>query len=108
MVIEVDSVASVYKHFVETGEFDKNQIKTYVTEGIGEDNMPANIGMSLIDAVIQVGDKDAMVTTRKLAKQEALFVGGSCGAAVYGALEYVKEHPLKEEDIMVIILPESS
>src|SRR5690625_6943742 len=69
--------------------------------------MPANIDMSLIDAVIQVGDKDAMVTTRKLAKQEALFVGGSCGAAVYGALEYVKEHPLKEEDLMVIILPDS-
>ncbi|HLR90251.1 MAG TPA: pyridoxal-phosphate dependent enzyme [Balneolaceae bacterium] len=106
-VIGVDSVGSVYKHFFETGEFDKNQIKPYVTEGIGEDIMPANIDMSLIDAVIQVGDKDAMVTTRKLAKQEALFVGGSCGAAVYGALEYVKEHPLKEEDLMVIILPDS-
>src|SRR5690625_6572342 len=71
-VIGVDSVGSVYKHFFETGEFDKNQIKPYVTEGIGEDIMPANIDMSLIDAVIQVGDKDAMVTTRKLAKQEAL------------------------------------
>ncbi len=106
-VIGVDSVGSVYKHYHETGEFDKNQIKPYLTEGIGEDLIPGNIDISIVDEVVQVNDKNAFQMTRRLAKEEGLFIGGSCGAAVYGALEYARENKLGKDDLMVVILPDS-
>jgi len=106
-VIGIDSVGSVYKDYFETGEFHREVIQPYLTEGIGEDIIPKNVDFDVIDEVIQVPDKDAFLTTRALAKKEGLFIGGSCGAAVWGALEYARQHPLKEEDVMVIILPDS-
>lgn len=106
-VIGVDSEGSVYKHYFETGEFSKDVIHPYVTEGIGEDIIPANIDFEYIDDVVQVNDKNSLLMTRRLAKEEGLFIGGSCGAAVFGALEYVKANPLKPDDLMVIILPDS-
>lgn len=106
-VIGVDSFGSVYKKYFETGEYDKNEIKPYMTEGIGEDIIPGTIDFSYVDEVIQVGDKEAALRTRELASKEGLFIGWSCGAAVEGALKYVKQHPLSAEDTMVVILPDS-
>ena len=106
-VIGVDSVGSVFKKYFETGEFDKNEIKPYLTEGIGEDLIPENVDFDIIDDVVQVNDKNALVTTRELARQEGLFIGGSCGAAVYGAIEYVKREQLGSDALVVIILPDS-
>ena len=106
-VIGVDSVGSVYKKYFETGIFDKNEIKPYLTEGIGEDIIPGTIDFEYIDYVLQVNDKNSALTTRRLAKEEGLFAGWSCGAAVEGAIQYMKKNPLKTNDIMVIILPDS-
>jgi len=106
-VIGIDSVGSVYKHYFETGEFDKSVVKPYVTEGIGEDIIPENIDFDVIDDVVQVNDKNSLITTRKLAREEGLFVGGSCGAAVYGALEYARNNKTDKDDLMVVILPDS-
>jgi cystathionine beta-synthase len=105
--IGIDSVGSVYKHYFETGEFNENEIQPYLTEGIGEDLLPENMNFDLIDDVIQVNDKQAFLMTRKLAEQEGLLLGGSCGAAVYGALEYARQNNFSEDDLMVIILADS-
>ena len=106
-VIGIDSFGSVYKKYFETGEFDKNEIKPYMTEGIGEDIIPGTIDFSYVDQVIQVSDKESALRTRELASKEGLFIGWSCGAAVEGALEYLKNHPLSANDTMVVILPDS-
>jgi len=107
LTVGVDSVGSVYRVYFETGEFDKNEIKPYLTEGIGEDIIPGNIDFDYIDAVEQVNDENAFIMTRDLAKKEGLFVGGSCGAAVFGALEYARKNKLGKDDLVVVILPDS-
>ena len=105
VTVGIDTYGSVFKKYKETGIFDEKEIYPYLTEGIGEDILPKNVDFSLIDHFIKVTDKDAAVMTRRLAKEEGLFVGWSCGSAVHGALEYAKEN-LKEGDRMVIILPD--
>jgi len=103
--VGIDTYGSVFKKYKETGIFDQNEIYPYKTEGIGEDILPKNVDFDLIDLFIKVADRDGALMTRRLAKEEGLFVGWSCGSAVFGALEYAREH-LKEEDTMVVILPD--
>ncbi|HWZ23436.1 MAG TPA: pyridoxal-phosphate dependent enzyme, partial [Cytophagaceae bacterium] len=103
--IGIDTYGSVFKKYKETGIFDENEIYPYLTEGIGEDILPKNVNFDLIDLFVKVNDKDSADMTRRLAREEGLFVGWSSGAAVHGGLEYAKEH-LKEDDMMVIILPD--
>ena len=105
ITVGLDSYGSVFKKYKETGIFDEKEIYPYLTEGIGEDILPKNVNFDLVDHIVKVTDKDAAVMTRQLAREEGLFVGWSCGSAVYGALEYAKEN-LKEDDVMVIILPD--
>ena len=103
--VGIDSYGSVFKKYKETGIFDENEIYPYMTEGIGEDILPKNVDFDLIDTFVKVTDKDAAIMTRKLAREEGLFIGWSCGSAVFGALEYAREN-LIEDDTMVIILPD--
>lgn len=106
-VIGIDTVGSVYKKYFETGEFDENEIAAYMTEGIGEDIIPGTINFEYIDAVVQVNDKAGALAARELARKEGLFLGWSSGSAMAGALEYIKEQPLKKGDVMAIIMPDS-
>jgi len=105
ITVGIDTYGSVFKKYKETGIFDENEVYPYLTEGIGEDILPKNVDFSVIDHFVKVTDKDAAVMTRRLSKEEGLFVGWSCGSAVHGALEWAKEN-LKEGDRMVIILPD--
>lgn len=103
--VGIDTYGSVFKKYKETGKFDENEVYPYLTEGIGEDILPKNVDFSLIDHFVKVTDKDGALMTRRLAKEEGMFVGWSCGSAVHGAIEYAKEN-LKEDDVMVIIMPD--
>lgn len=105
ITIGIDTYGSVFTKYKETGIFDENEVYAYLTEGIGEDILPENVDFDLIDNFIKVTDKDGAIMTRRLAREEGLFVGWSSGSAVYGALEYATEH-LKDDDMMVIILPD--
>ncbi|MFT6866221.1 MAG: cystathionine beta-synthase [Cyclobacteriaceae bacterium] len=105
MTVGVDTYGSVFKKYKETGLLDQTEVYPYLTEGIGEDILPKNVNFGLVDHIIKVTDKDAAIMTRRLSKEEGLFVGWSCGSAVFGALEYAREN-LGEDDVMVIILPD--
>ena len=95
-VIGIDPEGSIY-----SGDYSKS----YKIEGIGEDFIPRNVNMSLIDRFERVSDKDAFEMCKRLASEEGILVGGSAGAAVAGGLRAAKD--LKETDVMVIILPDT-
>ncbi len=97
----VDTYGSVFKKYHETGIFDENEIYPYITEGIGEDILPKNVNFDVIDGFTKVTDKDGAVYTRKLAKEEGIFVGNSAGSAIKGVLQ-LKEH-FKPDDVVVVL-----
>jgi cystathionine beta-synthase len=105
ITVGIDTYGSVFKKYKETGIFDENEIYPYLTEGFGEDILPKNVNFSVIDSFIKVTDKDGALMTRRLSREEGMFVGWSSGSAVHGALEYAKEN-LKKDDVMVILLPD--
>ncbi|MEE9363296.1 MAG: cysteine synthase family protein [Cellulophaga sp.] len=97
----VDTYGSVFKKYHETGIFDENEIYPYSTEGIGEDILPENVDFSVIDGFTKVTDKDAAIYTQRLAKEEAMLLGNSAGAAIKGVLQ-LKEH-FTREDVVVVL-----
>ncbi len=102
-VIGVDPIGSLYYEKIKFGRVGKAH--AYVVEGIGEDFFPTTMDLDLVDEALQITDRDAFVTTRKLANLEGLFCGGSSGAALWGALEVAKK--LKADDFMVVLLPDT-
>ncbi len=105
VTVGIDTYGSVFKKYKETGQFDKNEIYPYLTEGFGEDILPKNVDFNVIDHFIKVTDKDGAIMARRLSREEGMFVGWSSGSAVHGALEYAREN-LKTGDVMVILLPD--
>lgn len=97
----IDTYGSVFKKYHETGIFDESEIYPYITEGIGEDILPKNVDFSVIDKFEKVTDKDAAVYTRKLAREEGIFVGNSAGAAMKGVLQLGDE--LNDDDVLVVL-----
>ena len=97
----IDTYGSVFKKYKETGIFDESEIYPYITEGIGEDVLPENVDFKVIDHFEKVTDKDAAVMTRRIAREEGIFVGNSAGAAIAGLLQMKGE--LKETDVVVVL-----
>lgn len=97
----IDTYGSVFKKYHETGIFDENEIYPYITEGIGEDILPANVNFDIIDGFTKVTDKDAAIYTRRLAREEGMFLGNSAGAAIKGLLQ-LKEHFTKDDVVVVL------
>lgn len=97
----IDTYGSVFKKLKETGIFDKNEIYPYITEGIGEDFVPQNVNMDLIDHFEKVTDRDAAIMTRRIVKEEGIFVGNSAGSAMAGLLQ-LKDNFKKGEVVVVI------
>lgn len=97
----IDTYGSVFKKYKETGEFDKNEIYPYITEGIGEDFLPQNVDFSVIDHFEKVTDKDAAIFTRRIAREEGIFAGNSAGSAMAGVIQLA--HNFKEGDVVVVI-----
>ena len=101
----IDTYGSAFKKYHETGIFDKKEVYPYITEGIGEDIIPENVDFNLIDHFEKVTDEDAARYTRKLAKEEGIFAGNSCGAAVKGVIQLKKY--FTKNDVVVVLLHDS-
>ncbi|NDH09566.1 MAG: pyridoxal-phosphate dependent enzyme [Gammaproteobacteria bacterium] len=96
-IIGVDPIGSI----IGGGDY----IAPYLVEGIGYDFIPEVLDNQLVDSYIKVNDKDAFKTARDLIRYEGLLVGGSCGAAMWGALQAAKT--LKRGQKCLVILPDS-
>lgn len=97
----IDVYGSLLTKFFNTGEIDMNEVHPYISEGFGEDFVPENYNMSVIDHFEQVTDKDGAVMARRLAKEEGLFCGYSAGSCIQGLLQLGAK--LKEDDMVVCI-----
>jgi len=97
----IDTYGSLLKKWHETGELDMNEVYPYVSEGFGEDFLPKNYIREVIDLFEKVTDKDGAVMTRRIAKEEGMFVGYSAGSVIAG-LNQLKDK-LTKDDLVVVV-----
>ena len=97
----IDVEGSLLTHYFRTGEVDMSYVHPYFSEGFGEDFIPLNYDMSVIDYFEQVSDKDGAVMARRIAKEEGLFCGYSAGSCIQGLLQL--KDKLKKDDLVVCI-----
>lgn len=97
----IDSYGSLLKKYFDTGELDQKEVYPYISEGFGEDFVPANYDMQWIDQFEKVTDKDGAVMARRIAKEEGLFCGYSAGSVLQGLMQLKDQ--LKKDDVVVLI-----
>jgi cystathionine beta-synthase len=92
-VIGADPVGSIYSN---------DEVHPYLVEGVGEDFWPQTFDPSVVDRYVTVSDRDAFLTTRRLAETEGMLVGGSGGLAVHAALKVAAG--LRDPQAMVVVV----
>lgn len=97
----IDVYGSLLTKYFRTGEIDMNEVHPYISEGFGEDFVPQNYDMRMIDHFEQVTDKDGAVMARRIAKEEGLFCGYSAGSCLQGLMQL--KDSLKAGDVVVCI-----
>jgi cystathionine beta-synthase len=102
-VIGADPVGSILKAYHDTHQM--TEAHPYKIEGVGEDFIPTATDFSVIDRVISCDDRNGLNTARRLAREDAIFVGGSAGMAAWVALEVGRT--LTPEHLVVVLLPDT-
>jgi cystathionine beta-synthase len=97
----IDVFGSLLTKYFRTGEEDMNEVHPYFSEGFGEDFVPENYDMSVIDHFEQVTDKDGAIMARRIAKEEGLFCGYSAGSCLQGLMQL--KDKLTKDDVVVCI-----
>ena len=98
----IDVYGSLLTKYFRTGEVDMGEVHPYISEGFGEDFIPENYDMSVIDYFEQVTDKDGAIMARRLAREEGIFCGYSAGSCIQGLMQL--KDKLKKDDVVVLIL----
>jgi cystathionine beta-synthase len=96
-IVGADPEGSIYSR--------PDDVHPYLVEGVGEDFYPATFDRGVVDRLVTVSDRDSFLTTRRLAREEGMLVGGSGGLAVAAALEVAKDHG--EGATIVVLVPDS-
>jgi len=97
----IDVYGSLLTNYFKTGEIDMGFVHPYISEGFGEDFVPENYDMNVIDHFEQVTDKDGAIMARRIAKEEGLFCGYSAGSCLQGLMQLKDQ--LKKDDLVVCI-----
>lgn len=100
-VIGSDPEGSIYS------ASSRDEVHQYDIEGVGEDFYPKAFDRNITDDIVRVSDAEAFEMTRRLAGEEALLVGGSSGMAVASAIKYALANDLDENQIVVVLAPDS-
>jgi cystathionine beta-synthase len=97
----IDVFGSLLTKYYNTGKTDMHEVHPYVSEGFGEDFVPENYDMKVIDHFEQVTDKAGAIMARRLAREEGLFCGYSAGSCLQGLMQL--KNKLKKTDLVVCI-----
>jgi cystathionine beta-synthase len=100
-IVGVDPVGSLYYDYFKTGKL--TEAYTYTLEGIGEDFLPSTMHFEYLDDCVRVTDKECFLMTRDVVRKEGIFCGGSGGAAVVGALKWLKANDCEGKQVLILL-----
>lgn len=103
-IIGVDPKGSIIRDFFLTKKIPTS-LTQYKVEGIGEDWIPGTLHIEYVDEIFEITDKESFTLAIRVTREEGIFIGGSSGAAIAGALKLAES--LTENDIVVALLPDS-